>query len=286
MANIKFNLEIISAIVIYCRVSSAKQADDTHTGLKTQSTTCLKYIENNEEYKNIELFLIAEIGSSYNNQNALTKLDKLLETMKSNTLILIYDVSRFGRNIYQTNRDCEKVELKNSYIISVSELICFGLSRITDQAFFQKSTEAEMFSNIQSARAKNRCKLLKENGEYVGRAPFGKMVIKDDDNRRILVDKPDEVSIINVIKNLINDNVSIYRINRDLIQSRALGQEWSLSKLKRIINKNMTKEIINKINYEIDDAPNSKKKRKNLFEDFDTSVIDNVNSSFKKTLNI
>ena len=286
MANIKFNLPLISSIVIYCRVSSAKQADDKHTGLNTQKNICLKYIENNEEYKNIEIFLIEEIGSSYNNQNALTKLDKLLETMKKNTLILIHDTSRFGRNIYQTNRDCEKVELKNSYIISVMELICFGLSRITDQTFFQKLSDAEMFSNIQSERAKNRCKIAKENGEYVGRAPFGKMVIKDDNNKRVLVDKPDEAHIISIIKNLINDNISIYRINRDLIQTKALGQEWSLSKLKRIINKNMTRIEINKINYEIEDLQNSKKKRKNLFEEFDTGIIDNVNKSFKNTLNI
>jgi hypothetical protein len=57
-----------------------------------------------------------------------------------------------------------------------------------------------MFSNIQSERAKNRYKLLKENGEYVGRAPFGKMVIKYDEDKRVLVDNPIEQEFISNLR--------------------------------------------------------------------------------------
>jgi len=250
MQNIVFNLGNISNIVIYCRVSSKQQADDTHTGLKTQYSICIEYIKNNDIYKNIDIGVIEEIGSSYNNQNALIKLDKILEIMENNTLILIHDTSRFGRNIYQTNRDCEKVELKKSYIISVTEQICFGLNRITDQSFFQKLNEAEMFSNIQSERAKNRYKILKENGEYIGKAPFGKMVIKNEENKRVLVDNPQEQGLILELKNsLINNKISIYEVHRDLIRTNALNQLWPLYKLKRIIKKYMTEGEQRRINY-------------------------------------
>ena len=250
MQNIIFNLGNISNIVIYCRVSSKKQSDDTHTGLKTQYSICLEYIKNNELYKNIDIGVIEEIGSSYNNQNALMKLDKILTIMETNTLILIHDTSRFGRNIYQTNRDCEKVDLKKSYIISVTEQICFGLNRITDQTFFQKLNEAEMFSNIQSERAKNRFKILKENGEYFGRAPFGKMIIKNDEDKRVLVDNPPEQEMISNLKiSLIDNKESIYTVNHELIRTNALNQFWPLSKLKRIIKNYMTPEEQKKVNY-------------------------------------
>ena len=262
MQNIVFNLGNISNIVIYCRVSSKQQSDDTHTGLKTQYSICLEYIKKNDTYKNIDIGVIEEIGSSFNNQNALMKLDKILTIMQDNTLILIHDTSRFGRNIYQTNRDCEKVELKKSYIISVTEQICFGLNRITDQTFFQKLNEAEMFSNIQSERAKNRYKILKENGEYVGRAPFGKMVIKDDDNKRILVDNPPEQELISNLKiSLINNKVSFYEVHRDLIRTNALNQFWPLSKLKRIIKNYMTPTEQKKINYKHPEVFNEPIKR-------------------------
>ena len=250
MNNIVFNIPKISKIVIYCRVSSKQQADDTHTGLKTQFNICLEYIKNNDVYKDIEIAVVEEIGSSFNNQNALTKLDRLLEIIEENTLILIHDTSRFGRNIYQSNRDCERVEIKQSYIISVTEQICFGLNRITDQSFFQKLNEAEMFSNIQSERAKNRIKLLRENGEYIGRAPWGKMVIKNAENKRVLVNNQEEQDIIAELKlTLVVNGVSIYDVQRDLIQQNALNQQWPMSKLKRIIKTYMTPREQSKINY-------------------------------------
>ena len=83
-----------------------------------------------------------------NNQNALSKQDKYLEIMKEGTGNIIYSIDRLGRNVYQTSRVCEKVELKKSYIISVTEQTCFGINRLTDQLFFQKLIEAEINKRV------------------------------------------------------------------------------------------------------------------------------------------
>jgi DNA invertase Pin-like site-specific DNA recombinase len=204
--------------------------------------------------------------------------------MEQETAIIIYSIDRLGRNVYQTSRVCEKVELKKSYIISVTEQTCFGINRLTDQLFFQKLIEAEMFSNMLSERAKSRIKLLKENGEYIGKAPWGKMCIKDVENKRILVDNPPEQEIITKLKVfLIKENKSFYEVHRYLISENILNQFWPLCKLKNIIKKYFTNEEKLKINYirpEIFNETN--KKRINIKED----EIEEIDNSFKKRVQI
>ena len=275
---------VIKQYAVYARVSTKQQATDNQWGLKIQIDKCLEHIKNDINYKNQNVYIIEEIGSSYNNQNALKKQDKYLEIMEEGTAIIIYSIDRLGRNVYQTSRVCEKVELKKSYIISVTEKTCLGINRLTDQLFFQKLIEAEMFSNMLSERAKSRIKLLKENGEYIGKAPWGKMCIKDANNKRILVDNPPEQELIAKLKvSLITQKKSFYEVHRDLIGGNVLNQFWPICKLKNIVKKYFTSEEKKKINYNHQEFFNEPvKKRNNNQED----EIEQIGNNFKRRVQI
>jgi DNA invertase Pin-like site-specific DNA recombinase len=284
--NITYNFSDISEIIIYCRVSTKKQSDDDNTGLKSQYKSCLDYIRGDMRYNNIKISYIEEIGSTYNNQDALPKLKKIIEIMGKKVLFIVSEVSRFGRNLYQATKYCEEIELKESYIYSVTEQICFGLDRILDQAFFQKIIEAEAFSNNLSVKAKNRIRIARENGEYVGgRIPFGKMIIKNNEDRKILVDNPVEQEFILTIKHsLINNGESFYKVHRELIEGNMLNQQWPISKLKTIVKNNFTSDERNRINYKFPITYNNNINKKNKNEAYYEDDVEQIEFKMRKKM--
>lgn len=101
----------IKYIYIYTRVSTKSQVgeiNEYNIGIQTQKEICMEYYHRNitehiinNENSILEPNFIEEVGSSFNDEERLIKLKELIDSLPNNSLILISEISRLGRNIYQ-----------------------------------------------------------------------------------------------------------------------------------------------------------------------------------------
>jgi DNA invertase Pin-like site-specific DNA recombinase len=232
----------VSQVYIYYRVSTSRQAGDFANGLDRQTNACERYIESNlkKQINNINYY--CDIGSSYNNKSKLPQLQKMLRELKSNSVILIYDVSRLGRNTQQVFSALRKVTKLNSKIIAVEDNMTFGVNKMIDKRFYNKVIQAETESDIKSVNAKQKIAILKKNKIHIGKVPFGyslenkKLIINSDEQKiiNLLIEKYKELkSYVKVAEHYNNMNM-LYRNNA-----------WSSKTISYLINKN---NITNKMN--------------------------------------
>jgi len=175
----------MNTAIIYCRLSSPNQSivNNIHVSLENQSETCKKYCSENS--LNI-VNEVHEIKSSKNMDN-LENLKGILSRY-SNTNLVIYNVTRFSRNIFQGLKFIEDFSKKNIIIHFVEEnaktdhhldmhRIRLGLS------------QSEYESDTISHRIKTNNKVLKAKGWKFGKAPFGKSVISKNGIRSFKISK-------------------------------------------------------------------------------------------------
>ena len=246
----------VEHVYIYTRVSTKKQVGETNvfnTGIEAQKQICLDYY--NEKFRpnlNIEPEIISETGSSFNNEDILVNLDKLIETIPKKSMILIAEISRLGRNIYQViERVYKPVEIQESYIISVNDQKVFGYERGDDLYFFTQTIQAESFSIIKSVDTKKRNRLMVNMGGYVGGIPFGKKTRKLDNGVRVLVSKPTEEALIRRIIGYHNKNYTVPRIY-ELLSNNPRNKYRG-----KCISKSLIRSILKRYAIELDNAADS-----------------------------
>lgn len=128
----------IDYIYIYNRVSTGKQSSDKKLGLSTQKDLCDKYITQfYSDNQNILNFY--DIGSSYKTQKILIGMKDLICKLKPNSLILISETSRLGRSKKMVEQILKIVKKKKSFIVSISENLVFGKTKLNDKFFIQKN---------------------------------------------------------------------------------------------------------------------------------------------------
>lgn len=204
---INFNLNPDN-FYIYSRVSSASQASDNKYGLDSQEEFCEKYLK--ETYKltseNIveKVNYYCDVGSSYSNPKSLHQLNLMTKQILPNSLILISEISRLGRNVRQVINLLKNFEDKNCWIISVSEGLCFNKSKLMNKQFYQKTIDAERESDLISIRTKNAYEVIKKSGGYVGNSPYGKKKVKINGITK-LVDNNEEIEIIKIVVGLYRE---------------------------------------------------------------------------------
>lgn len=201
----------IKNVYIYTRVSTKNQVgtnDEYNVGIETQNFICRDYyteklediISENEDSNPVPTY-VQEVGSSFNNEDKLVELTRLIESLPMRSVILISEITRLGRNIYQVIEKVYKpVERKKSLIISVNDEKVFGYNRSDDLYFFQKTIQAESQSIDRSIDSKKRAEIAKRRGSYVGGIPYG-MKLKRDNRNKIhkLVRDPKQGAIIRKI---------------------------------------------------------------------------------------
>jgi len=228
----------IDYIYIYNRVSTGKQSSDKKLGLSTQKDLCDKYITQfYPDNKNILNFY--DIGSSYKTQKILIGMKDLICKLKPNSLILISETSRLGRSKKMAEQILKIVKKKKSFIVSISENLVFGKTKLNDKFFIQKIIDAEKESDTLSLRIKNTHAYIKRNGGYIGKAPFGYSIKKNDRNIPVLKEKPQDFELIDKIVNLSNECLSYSEI-RDVMNNQNIlnnNKNWTTSKVKNILNK-------------------------------------------------
>jgi len=238
---------------VYTRVSSNQQATDSNHGLDSQILICENYLKSIFEFNDQQIESVVDyytdIGSSYSNPKALHQLNLLFKKLKNDSLILISEISRLGRNVRQVINMLKTIEDKNCWIISVTEGLCFNKSKLMNKQFYQKIIDAERESDLISIRTTNAYKVIKEKGGFIGRAPFGKKKVINNGITTI-VDNIDEINIIKLVNELYRKlksyNIVAEKLNENNIKKRNIL--WTKYSVAYTIKKN---HKIKNLNYDI-----------------------------------
>ena len=272
-------------IYVYLRVSTKSQSCKTD-GLSDQNKICSEYIKNNFKESMVNYF--EEIGSSYNNKSKLPILNKIMRKFEPNSLLIVRDISRLGRNTFQVFTMLKKIKKLNSHIIGINENLCYNYSRLMDREFSHKIIDSEKDSDMKNLISTKRINMIKSQGGFLGRAPYGTIVVKLN-NIPYLYKNPGELNTINIIKKLYKKEKSIQNVvnylNKNKIYNRA-DILWTNYTIKNILKKHFPNILLN---------PNSNKVSK-LFSDIpdlpdttdlpdtpiDIESINQINKDIKK----
>lgn len=231
-------------IYVYTRVSTKSQAYITG-GLDEQNKICSEYIKNNFNGYFTEFF--TEIASSYNNKSKLPVLNKIMRKFESNSLLIVRDISRLGRNTFQVFTVLKKIKKLNSHIISVNDNLCYNYSRLMDRDFSYKIIDSEKNSDKKSLLATKRINGIKKSGGYLGRAPYGLIKIKLN-NIPYLYKNPTEINIIDLMKKLYKTEKSIQKVVNYLNLNKIYNRGdilWTEYTVKNILKKNFPNILLN-----------------------------------------
>ncbi len=239
---INFNLKPEN-FYIYSRVSTNSQASDSNYGLDSQDFVSENYLKDifnrNDKLIESETNYYCDIGSSYSNPKSLHQLNLMVRELKPNSLILISEISRLGRNIRQVIDLLKKIEDKKCWVISVTEGLCFNKSKLMNKQFYQKIIDAERESDLISIRTTNAYKVIKQKGGYVGLAPYGKKKVKSNGVPK-LVDNEEEIKIIKLVielyKKFNSYKMVADKLNENSIKKRNL--HWTRYSVHNLIKNN------------------------------------------------
>jgi DNA invertase Pin-like site-specific DNA recombinase len=244
-------------IFIYTRVSTYKQSNNS-ISLAHQYDVCKKYITSN--YINQNILHYQDIASSYKNKNALCRQKAMMRNISQNDLIIIYEISRLGRNIYQVIDFLEKIRNKGAIIYSVEDNLFYGKDKLIDNLFLYKVIKSKEYSDCLSNKTKTTQTFIKENGGHVGKVPYGYKLSHTDGIPKLIMEN-DEQNIIKLIinkhdKELLSFNDITKYLNNNLIQKRNCN--WTFTNVRYIYcrNKNL---MCKDINMEIDDSIGTKR---------------------------
>lgn len=205
---------------IYYRVSTNKQAYDQAHGLDRQTDGCEKFANSIFSTKEHSINYYCDIGSSYNGKNVLTQLNKLIRELTPNSVIMIWDVSRLGRDTIQVFNILRQIRRKNCVVISVSDYLTWGISRTSDKEFYHKIIISETESDLKSSKSQAFASMCKKNNIHIGTVPYGykltpnkKLIsnLKEQDVINTLHAKFDELKSYMQVASFYNKTKMLYR---------------------------------------------------------------------------
>jgi len=164
-------------VYLYERVSSPGQNAPQYgrVGMDTQNHELMKYcFERNMVIRGTFM----DVGSG-RDVDRLRDFAKMVRQMPQGTCVMIYSVSRFGRNLAQVQGYLNALHRKDCYVYSVTE----GVSSF-DQQFLNLVTQAQQESVQLSATMKASVARRRQEGHWIGPAPYGFETYRDDQNRR------------------------------------------------------------------------------------------------------
>ena len=278
----KFSIKPIN-IYVYIRVSTISQKYKSN-GLEDQCKICDCYLKNNFPKKEVVKYY-TDIGSSYNEKNILTNLNKLIKevSLEKNSLILVRDISRLGRNSFQVFNLLNKVRKADSNIIGIDENLCWNYSRLMDRKFSHAIIDSEEDSDHKSINQSNRIKKIKSKGGYVGRTPFGTQIIKIN-NIPYIYKNPNEINMLKNIKNEYLKSFDIEKTTKYFNDKNIInrGKKWSERQISNILKKYFPDVILNKNSDLIDNYFNKYKDyEENINVNELSDTIQNINLQTK-----
>jgi DNA invertase Pin-like site-specific DNA recombinase len=296
MSQYTFNIKP-SNIYVYLRVSTYAQTYKSN-GLKEQNEICQEYIKNNFLKFNGEIQFYTDVASSYNNKNVLINLNKIIRKISSqpNSILLVRDISRLGRDTFQVFSLLRKIRKSKSYIIGIEENLCYNYSKLMDKKFSHSIIDSEEHSDIKSIKLTQIINKIKSVGGYIGRVPYGCMTIKKN-NIPYIYKNPSEINVITMIKNVFLKYKSIEKTTKYLNTKNFKyrnNKNWNEIQIKNYLKKFFPNLLVDKnsdlvdnyfskyqeLNNDIIDV-DEKLNMKNINIKLENVIIDNTNTTRK-----
>jgi DNA invertase Pin-like site-specific DNA recombinase len=236
-------------IYVYLRVSTQAQTYKTN-GLDEQNKVCQKYIKDMFSKFKGSIEFYTDIASSYNNKNTLINLNKITRKLSStpNSLLLVRDISRLGRDTFQVFSLLRKIKKTNSFIIGIEENLCYNYTKLMDRKFSHAIIDSEEHSDTKSIGTKNRINKIISVGGYVGRVPYGTKIIKKN-NIPYIYKNPNEINILKMIKSLFLKYKCVIKTTKYLNTHNFKYRnnvDWTETQIKKKINKFFPNLLLNK----------------------------------------
>lgn len=228
-----FKLDDFSTIAIYTRVSTGAQAYSGKNGLSIQLTTCKMYcnkVLNTQRFSHYE-----DIGTSYRGKSILANQNRMIKQLQENSIILMYSVSRMGRDLEQSVKFLTSLKRKGIKVIAVTDNSCYGKTRLLDKQFYYRMIHAEEKSDLKAEKMRVRNNLIISMGGYVGGIPYGYDINKMN-GIPMLTKNNREQKIITNIKTLLKKHqtktdIAIYLNNKGFDKR---GRLWTARNISTV----------------------------------------------------
>lgn len=241
--------------IIYCRLSKSNKKDnEVSTGknneksLDSQENECVNFCKDN----NLKVLkVVREICSAYANhkKNKQIELEKILDNITSNDVLIVWEISRFSRNIIDGTRRINIIRSKRSGIYIVNDRCGYPMTcEYSD--IIRRIIYAQQESDIISERIRRSIRTKRDIGSYIGSfAPYGKKIIRDNNNILKLETNDYEQSIIKEIIEYYDNGKNYDEIFEILKKNNTLKRkkQWTINSIKKIIRDNTRKFDMSKI---------------------------------------
>lgn len=246
-----------SMAITYSRVSTQNQNNNYSMSLHTQRSEMSKFLLGNKmKMTNINEF--CDIGSGY--KKDYTKLENLNRAINfindyrkgygynynKQIIFVIYDISRFSRNIKNAMNLLNMLERNNVCVYSLVDQIWYNNEDFPMHKyhFMDKLISSEKYSQELSIKMSNSAKSRLMRGDMLGRTPYGKESYREGGVRKLRTSKSEVLQINKILKyvyeNGYNDieNSGLTLRNKAIKPStvKLLNYRFGSSEIKKVIN--------------------------------------------------
>jgi DNA invertase Pin-like site-specific DNA recombinase len=193
---------------LYLRTSKPR-VNDGQVSIEVQKNDMMQYCKaNNIAIRGITI----DEGTSAKNMKNLEGLNIILETIETDDILMVWDVSRFSRNSLQALHLLEELTLRNIYTYFIRENLSYE-GAMAKHHIRQALSEAQLKSENTSERVKAAIQYKKSLGNYIGQAKYG-YTITNIDGIRTLVKCNVEQQNIGLVNKLCNQYQKTYNLSR------------------------------------------------------------------------
>ncbi len=199
--------------IVYCRVSSLQQSNfsDGCVSLQAQENVCREYCNRNK----IPVVQSIHEVQSGRDMTKLKLLNRAVRKLAPGTVIVFYNITRFSRNVLQGLNLLNLIAKKQGSVYAVNEKCDYSES--AQQHLFRNTLcFAQNESDQISQRVKNSVVFRRKRGDHFGVAPYGKMVVRGKDMRRMLAACSAELEVVKVIQKMFRNKILPLDIALDL----------------------------------------------------------------------
>lgn len=216
----------------YIRVSTIGQATDG-VSLDAQAAKMAMWADLND-YELTHVY--SDTGTGKRSDNRADFQAALDDACKSGAALVVYSLSRFARNTRETLEYSERMEKAGADLVSLSEKID-TTTAAGKMVFRMLAVLAEFERDQISERTRAALQYKKSQGQRIsGRIPFGKDLAADGIT---LVDNPQEQRVIELIRELRADGLSLRAIAAELerreLATKTGGVKWQASTIQSIL---------------------------------------------------
>lgn len=230
------NIVKVDNIYTYTRVSTPGQAD---TGLPRQKEDITTWLHDNKLSQRDHY---EDIGSSYNNDNALKSLNRLSRRVRRDDLVIISSISRLGRNTLQVIKVLEKFKRVGARIYAINENLYWNSNKYDNTKFQNIVIRSREKSDTLSLKSKEVHNYISSNGGYCGKPPYGFNIGRDDNNIPILVPNNIEIKTINFVKDQYENKKKSFHEIAFMFNDKhdnKRGYIWNTANVKYVYQNNL-----------------------------------------------